>query len=90
MLIEVHYRKVDSTMVAVPNSSNGSLEHKLLNNVTKGERVLINTDKIVFVCEKEYNNRTCANVLLAESKPFKLYESMNDIITMTSCVRSFN
>lgn len=91
MLIEVHYRKVESTMVAVPNSSNGSLEHKLLNNVTQGERVLINTDKIVFVCEREYSNRTCANVFTDDDgEAFKLYESMDEIIAMVACVRSFN
>lgn len=90
MLIEVHYRKVDSTMVAVPNSSNGSLEHKLLNNVTRGEQVLINTDKIEVVREREYTNRNCADVLLSERELFKLYETMDDIIAMASCVRSFN
>lgn len=90
MLIEVHYRKVDSTMVAVPNSSNGSLEHKLLNNVTRGEQVLINTDKIEVVREREYTNRNCADVFLSERELFKLYETMDDIIAMASCVRSFN
>lgn len=89
MLIEVHYRKVSSSMIEVPNSINGSIEHKLLNNVTKGERVLINPDKIEVVREKEYSNRKCADVFLDESNPFNLYESMNDIIAMTSCVRSF-
>lgn len=90
MLIEVHYRKVESTMVAVPNSSNGSLEHQLLNNVTQGERVLINTDKIEVVREREYTNRNCADVFLSEHDPFKLYESMDEIAAMASYVRSFN
>lgn len=89
MLIEVHYRKVESSMVAVPNSSNGSLEHKLLNNVTRGEQVLINTDKIEVVREREYTNRNCADVFLSERDPFKLYESMDEIAAMVACVRSF-
>lgn len=89
MLIEVHYRKVDSSMVAVPNSDNGSLEHKVINQVRKGERVLINTDKIVFVREKEYSNRKCADVFIDESSPFKLYETMDEIAAMVACVRSF-
>lgn len=89
MLIEVHYRKVDSTMVAVPDSTNGSIEHKLVNTVKKGERVLINTDKIEVVREKEYSNRKCADVFLDDSNPFQLYESMNEITTMVTCVRSF-
>lgn len=90
MLIEVHYRKVVSSMVAVPNSTNGSIEHKLLNNVTKGEQVLINTDKIEVVREREYTNRNCADVFLSERDPFKLYESMEEIAAMTTYVRSFN
>lgn len=90
MLIEVHYRKVESTKVAVPNSDNGSLEYKMLYKATKGARVLINPDKIVYVNEWVAYNRTCADVFTDEGAPFTLYESMNDIIAMASCVRSFN
>lgn len=88
MLIEVHYRSVSSSIVSQINAL-GIEERCRVNNVSKGERVLINTDKIEVVREKEYSNRVCADVFLDENEPFKLYESMNDIIAMTSCVRSF-
>lgn len=90
MLIEVHYRKVESSMVAVPDSTNGSIEHQMLCDVTKGEQILINTDKIEVVREKEYSNRNCADVFLGESNWFPLYESMSEIAAMDSYVRSFN
>lgn len=89
MLIEVHFRKVESSMVAVPDSTNGSIEHKVLNQVSKGEKFLINTDKIEVVREKEYSNRNCADVFIDESNPFKLYESMDEIAAMAAYVRSF-
>lgn len=88
MLIEVHYRKVSSSIVSQINAL-GIEERCRANNVTKGERVLINTDKIEVVSENEYSNRVCADVLLDGRNTFELYESMNDIIAMTSCVRSF-
>lgn len=89
MLIEVHYRIVESSMIEVPNSSNGSIEHKVYDNVRKGEQILINLDKIEVVREKEYSNRNCADVFFDESNPFQLYESMNEIAAMASYVRSF-
>lgn len=89
MLIEVHYRIVESSMIELPNSSNGSIEHKVYDNVRKGEQILINLDKIEVVREKEYRNRNCADVFFDESNPFQLYESMNEIAAMASCVRSF-
>lgn len=88
MLIEVHYRKVDSQLIGKMNTL-GILENHLTHHVTKGQKILLNTDKIVHVNEWEASTRKCANVFTDDGEAFKLYESMNEIAAMASCVRSF-